>query len=182
MLNDFIKGALKSDRASKIISSIRDLVSVARTKGIPVFYCNDEHLENDPELKIWGPHSMKGAEGSQVIPELKPDQHDHIVPKRFYGAFDSTNLDTLLKESYNGNGATTLIVTGIHTHICIKHTSYGAFTRGYNIIIPEDAVNAFTKEDHEVGLSYIKNHYGVQIMRTSEIIKNLTQKVVNRKV
>ncbi|MGB8085550.1 MAG: isochorismatase family protein [Nitrososphaeraceae archaeon] len=66
-------------------------------------------------------------------------------------------------------------MTGIHTHIYIKHTSYGAFIRGYNIIIPEDAVNAFTKEDHESGLSYIKNHYGAQILRTSEIVRNLIQ-------
>ena len=175
MLTDFIKGALKSNRASKIISSIKDLICVARTKGIPVFYCNDEHLENDPELKIWGPHSMKGTEGSKVIPELKPEPRDHVVAKRFYGSFDSTNLDTLLKESYNGKGITTLIITGIHTHICVKHTSYGAFIRGYNIVIPEDAVNAFTKEDHESGLSYIKNNYGAQLMRTSEIIKKLTQ-------
>jgi nicotinamidase-related amidase len=175
MLNDFIKGALRSDRASKIISSIKDLISVARVKGIPIFYCNDEHEKDDPELKIWGPHSMKGTEGSLVIPELKPDQRDRVVPKRFYGAFDSTDLDALLKRSYNGRGVTTLIITGIHTHICIKHTSYGAFTRGYNIIIPEDAVNAFTKEDHESGLSYIKDNYGASIMRTSEIIKYLTQ-------
>lgn len=175
MLNDFIKGTLRSDRASKIVSPIKDLISVARTKGIPIFYCNDEHLESDPELKIWGPHSMKGTEGSQVIQELKPDRQDHIVPKRFYGAFDSTNLDTLLNETYKGKGASTLIITGIHTHICIKHTSYGAFTKGYNIIIPEDAVNAFTKEDHESGLSYIKNHYGAKVTRTSEIIKNLTK-------
>jgi nicotinamidase-related amidase len=173
MLNDFIHGALRSDRASKIISSIRDLVYVARKEGIPIFYCNDEHVEDDPELEIWGPHAMKGTEGSKVISELEPDQHDYIVPKRFYGSFDSTNLDTLLKESYEGRGVTTLIITGIHTHICIKHTSYGAFIRGYNIIIPEDAVNAFTREHHESGLSYIKNNYGAQIKRTSEIVKNL---------
>lgn len=175
MLNDFIKGVLRSDRAAKIISSIKDLISVARMKGIPVFYCNDEHLEGDPELKIWGHHSMKGTEGSHVIVELEPDQRDHVIPKRFYGAFDSTNLDALLKESYNRRGVTTLIITGIHTHICIKHTSYGAFIRGYNIIIPEDAVNAFTKEDHDSGLSYIKDNYGAKIMRTSEIVSNLTQ-------
>jgi nicotinamidase-related amidase len=76
MLNDFIKGVLKSDRASKIVSSIKDLISVARMKDIPIFYCNDEHIEDDPELKIWGSHSMKGTEGSQIIPELKPDHHD----------------------------------------------------------------------------------------------------------
>jgi nicotinamidase-related amidase len=173
MLNDFIKGVLRSDRASEIISTINDLVSFARKKGIPVFYCNDEHVEGDPELKIWGPHAMKGTEGSEVISELEPDKHDRVVPKRVYGSFDSTNLDTLLKESYGGRGVTTLIITGIHTHICIKHTSYGAFIRGYNIIIPEDAVNAFTREDHESGLSYIKNNYGAQTKRTSEIVKNL---------
>jgi nicotinamidase-related amidase len=172
MLNDFIKGALRSDRASEIISTINDLVSVARQKGIPVIYCNDEHVEGDPELKIWGPHAMKGTEGSEVISELEPHQHDRVVPKRSYGSFDSTNLDTFLKEAYDGRGVNVLIITGIHTHICIKHTSYGAFIRGYNIIIPEDAVNAFTKEDHESGLSYAKNNYGAQIMRTSEIIKN----------
>ena len=42
---------------------------------------------------------MKGTEGSKVIPELKPEPRDHVVPKRFYGWFDSTNLDTLLKKS-----------------------------------------------------------------------------------
>ena len=47
----------------------------------------------------------------------------------------------------------------------------GAFTRGYT----EDAVNAFTKEDHESGLSYIKHHYGAQITRTSEIVRDLAQ-------
>ncbi|MPZ08548.1 MAG: isochorismatase family protein [Nitrososphaeraceae archaeon] len=53
-----------------------------------------------------------------------------------------------LRNHTRGRGVTTLIITGIHTHICIKHTSYGAFIKGYNIVIPEDAVNAFTKEDH----------------------------------
>lgn len=118
---------------------------------------------------------MRENDGSRVIPELEPGQRDHVVPKRFYGSFDLTNLDTLLKESYNGRGPTTSIITGIHTHICIRHTSYGAFIRGYNIIIPEDAVNTFTKDDHESGLSYIKNHYGAKLMRTSEILNNLTQ-------
>lgn len=174
MLNDFIYGDLKSDRASKIITQIRDLVSVARKKDVPVFYCNDEHVEDDPELKIWGPHAMKGTNGSKVIRELEPAQQDHVVPKRFYGSFDSTDLDALLKELYEGKGVNTLIIAGIHTHICIKHTAYGAFIRGYNIIIPEDAVSAFTREDHESGLSYIKNNYGAQIKRSSEILNNLT--------
>ena len=43
---------LRSDRASKIISPINDLFSVARAKDIPIFYCNDGHVEDDPELRI----------------------------------------------------------------------------------------------------------------------------------
>ena len=39
-------------------------------------------------------------------------------------------------------------MTGVHTHICVKHTVYHAFVRGYNVIVAEDGVEAFTGDDH----------------------------------
>jgi nicotinamidase-related amidase len=116
---------------------------------------------------------MKYTEGSKVIHELEPRPTDYIIPKRSYGSFDNTNLDTLLRSIYEGRGANTLIITGIHTHICVKHTTYGGFIRGYDIIIPEDAVTAFTEENHKSGLQYIKENYGVTIKQTSQIIDDL---------
>jgi isochorismate hydrolase len=96
-----------------------------------------------------------------------------MVSKRSYGSFDNTNLDKLLRSVYEGRGANTLIITGIHTHICVKHTAYGGFIRGFKMIIPEDSVTAFTEEDHKSGLQYIKENYGAMIKRTSTLLDEL---------
>jgi nicotinamidase-related amidase len=173
MLNDFIHGKLKSDRARQIIPKLGTLLDTARQKGVPIFYCNDEHDISDPELKLWGPHAIKYTEGSKVINELEPKPTDYIIPKRSYGSFDNTDLDILLRSTYGGYGANTLIITGIHTHICVKHTTYGGFIRGYDIIIPEDAVTAFTEENHKSGLQYMVENYGITIKQTSQLISEL---------
>jgi nicotinamidase-related amidase len=104
MLNDFIQGSLRSDRANFIIPQIRLLLDIAKQKSIPVFYCNDEHLQTNSELNLWGQHAMKGTEGAKVIEELEPSSNDYIIPKRMYGSFDGTNLETLLNSTYNRKG------------------------------------------------------------------------------
>lgn len=173
MLNDFVDGKLKCERAKEIIPNIKDLIHKIRQKGIPIFYCNDEHLPEDTELKLWGPHAMKGSLGAQIIDDLRPIETDHVIPKRTYSGFQNTGLDRALKDAYNGNGAEAVIITGLHTHICAILTAYDAFARGFDIIVAEDGVNAFTEEDHKFGLDYMKQNYGAKIMKTSEILKLL---------
>ncbi len=175
MLNDFVYGRLKSIRARKIIPRIKYLLNFARRKNIPIFYCNDEHLLSDPEIKVWGAHAMKGTKGADVIKEIKPTNKDYEIPKRGYSAFDEMKLENALKSTYNGKGPTTIIMTGIHTHLCIKHSTYDAFRRGYDTIIVEDGVNAFTKKDHVFGLEYMKDNYGAKIKKTSQIIRDINE-------
>lgn len=174
MLNDFIKGSLKCERALEIIPNISTLLNVARSNQIPIFYCVDEHLTTDSyELDLWGPHAMKGTVGQQVIDELKPLKEDSVITKRTYSAFDRTNLDRSLARVYEGKGVDTIIITGVHTHICGKHTSYDAFTRGLKIIIAEDGVQAFSEKDHLSGLEYIRKIYGADIIKINNIIELL---------
>jgi nicotinamidase-related amidase len=175
MLNDFIYGRLKSVRARMIIPKIKYLLDFARRKNIPIFYCNDEHLLPDPEIRVWGAHAMKGTRGAKVIQGIKPSKNDLMIPKRGYSAFDDSRLEKALKSTYNGRGPTTIIMTGIHTHICIKHSTYDAFRRGYDTIIAEDGVNAFTKNDHIFGLEYMRANYGAKIQKISEIIRDINQ-------
>jgi nicotinamidase-related amidase len=171
MLNDFVHGKLKCARAKRIIPNIKVLLEVARKKGVPVFFCNDEHLPIDTyEMKLWGPHAMKGTKGAQVIEELAPAKTDYIVPKRTYSAFDGTGLDRALKGVYGGKGVDTVIITGLHTNICDRHTAYDAFVGDLNIVVAEDGVDAFTEQDHVSGLDYMKQVYGAQVKKTSEII------------
>jgi nicotinamidase-related amidase len=177
MLNDFVTGGLRAERGEKIIVPLRNLVEVARKHGVPVVYSNDAHLKTDFEVvHKWGEHAIKGTTGAEVIPELQPRESDFIVEKRTYSSFYETGLDSLLRSLYNGEGAKTVILGGLHTNICIRHTSADAFFRGYKIVIAKDGVEAFTEKAHEEGLAYLKEIYNAEIKTVGEIIRELPSK------
>jgi nicotinamidase-related amidase len=179
MLNDFVYGKLKCEGAKEIIPEIVALVNAARQRNIPIFYCIDQHLPTDiHELKLWGYHAMKGTKGADIINELKPStSNDHIIHKRTYSAFDKTGLDKALKSAYGGIGAETLIITGLTTDICSRHTAYDAFTRGFNIVVAEDGTTSFTQEDHVAGLKYMQRDYGVQVTKIDDIKKDFEKTI-----
>ena len=167
MLNDFVTGKLRCERADRIIPNLTKFLAEARKGGIPVIYSGDAHLKEDFELRVWGEHAMKGTVGAEVIPELKPDRSDYLLEKRTYSAFFETGLDQLLRSL----GVTKLYITGLHTNICDRHTSADAFFRGYNLVILQDGVEAFDEKAHNEGLEYLKTNYGAEIKTTEEVIK-----------
>lgn len=176
MLNDFVTGDLKTDSAERIVTPIKKLIKSAREHGVPVIYSNDAHLNIDFEVvKKWGDHAIKGTSGAQVIPELAPVKKDFIVEKRVYSGFYETGLDSLLRSLYNGMGVKTVILVGLHTHICVRHTAASAFYRGYKIVVPSDGVEAFTRKEQEEGLEYLKDVYSAEIKTVDKIIKELEE-------
>lgn len=172
MLNDFVTGELRAERAGRVIQPLRKLVEAARNKDIPVIYSNDAHYPGDFEVvNKWGSHAMKGTAGAEVIPELQPREKDFVVEKRTYSGFYETGLEPLLRSLYGGEGVKTVVLGGLHTHICVRHTSAGAFFRGYKIVIAEDGVEAFAEEVHREGLKYLKDVYNAEIKLVDEIIR-----------
>jgi len=168
MLNDFVTGALKCERAPRIIPNTQRLLDFVRKKGIPVIYANDTHLPSvDKEFKIWPSHAVAGTKGAEVIDELKPLKGDYIVQKRRYSAFYGTDLDLLLRELH----VNTLILVGLVTNVCIQHTAADAFFRGYRIIVPEDCVETLTEIAQKSGIEYLKTMYGCKITNMQELMK-----------
>lgn len=168
MLVDFVDGKLANPRAERIIPPLQQLLDHARKNDWIVVFSNDAHRPDDPELKVWGEHAMAGDSGAQVIEALAPQDRDREwqSPKRVYGAFDGTGLDEQLK----ARGVDEVVVTGQHTHICVRHTSYGALIRGYDITIPRDAVCAFEGIDEDEALEYLKMAYGATVTTVSELV------------
>jgi nicotinamidase-related amidase len=173
--NDFFSGVLKIKRATNIIEPLQRLVVAARKNQVPVIYSIDAHYPQDVEItRKWGSHAIKGTEGAEVIPELAPDKAlDYVVEKRTYSGFYETGLDPLLRSLYKGDGVKTVILGGLHTNMCIRHTSADAFFRGYHIVIPEDGVEAFNEEDHRQGLKYLDYVYNAKVMLTNDIIREI---------
>ena len=141
MLVDFVDGKLANPRAQRIVEPLGRLLAHARENGWVVVFSNDAHRPGDPELEVWGEHAMEGDPGARVIDALAPREGEReiVAPKRVYGAFDGTGLD----ERLEALGVDEVVITGQHTHICVRHSSYGALIRGYEIVVPRDAVCAF---------------------------------------
>ena len=176
MLNDFVTGDLKCERAKHMIPNLKKIIEQARKNNIPIIYSNDAHYPQDYEVvEKWGKHAIKGTKGAEVIAELKPTKRDYIVEKRTYSGFYETGLDSLLRSLYRGEGVKTVILGGLHTNMCVRHTAADAFFRGYKIIIAKDGVEAFTQEDHEQGLKYLEYVYRAKLMAVDKIIKEFAK-------
>ncbi|NLI94986.1 MAG: cysteine hydrolase [Erysipelotrichaceae bacterium] len=167
MLNDFVYGALKCERGLATIEPLSRLLDSARENGIPVIFSNDAHHEGiDHELKKWGDHALVGSEGAQVIPELNQQESDYVVPKKRYSGFFQTDLDLLLRElKVDG-----VVLAGLHTHMCVRHTAADAYQYGYKVYVAEEATNAFTEEDHVSGIKYLKDVYDAEVLSVDELI------------
>jgi nicotinamidase-related amidase len=168
MLDDFVTGSLANPRAQGILQPLQRLLAHARQQGWVVVFSNDAHRPGDPELKVWGPHAMEGAPGASVVAALAPQvgPREFISNKRSYGAFDGTDLDERLKAL----GVDEVVMTGQHTHICVRHSSYNALIRGYRIMVPRDAVCAFEGVNEDEALDYLKNVYGAEVTTVDELV------------
>jgi len=170
MLNDFIKGNLSSPRFSKVVPCISKLTSWARERSIPVVYICDSHVPNiDRELRLWGPHAIRGSWGAEIIEELRPRGGDFVILKRRYSGFFETELDLLLREL----GVDTVILTGISTDVCVLHTAADAFFRGYNVVVVKDCVESFTEEGQRWGLKYMEKVYGARVVSSEELLREI---------
>ena len=166
MLNDFVDGKLANPKAQAIIEPLQRLLAHARAEDWVVAFSNDAHHSDDPELRVWGEHAMAGDPGAEVIEQLAPREGEIVSPKRVYGAFDFTGLDEQLKE----REVDEVVIGGQHTHICVRHSSYGALIRGYEIVIPRDGVRAFEGVDEEEALAYLEMAYGAKITSVDELV------------
>lgn len=166
MLKEFVYGRLRSPAATAIVPSIRALLEKARSRGVPVFYLVDRHYHFDREITIWGPHAMAGSSEAEIVDELKPASSDIVLYKRSYSGFRETGLEYILRDL----GVDTVILTGIHTHICVLHTAIDAYYARFNLIIVRDAVAALSREDHDYAINYMEKVLGAKLASTAEVI------------
>ena len=173
MLEDFVYGVLKCDRIVPKIPNVVAVLDASRSAGVPVVYCNDSHKPSDFELNRWQPHAMRGTKGAQIISQLTPQRSDRVVPKSSYNSFHDTELDDVLRSLYGGKGANTLVIAGVTTDCCVRHTAADAFMRRYEVKVIEDGVEAFTEVQQRVGLQYIRYWYLSDVSSSKQFVKEL---------
>jgi len=133
-------------QARALIPPIQRLLTIARSKGMPVIFANDAFLAQDFIFQGTGikPHSIMGTPGAQVISEFGPEPNDLIIEKRRFSAFLGTGLDSRLKNL----SIDTLIVTGISTPVCVLTTALDGLAYDFQVIMLEDCCAALRPQDH----------------------------------
>ncbi len=170
MLNDFVTGALANEvRATRIIPAIRRLIDHARADpDWVVVYACDAHRADDREVAIWGRHAMAGTWGAMVIEPLAPvgAEREVVVTKRFYGAFEATELEDLLFD-YEVDD---VVLVGQHLDVGLRHTAYGAFLADLDIHVPADAVCVRDGIDAEAALGFLRDMYAANLTTSTALI------------
>ena len=96
---------------------------------------------------------------------LRPLPNEAIVSKHRYGAFESTDLDVVLR----AKGIRCVVMTGVATNVCVETTARQAFMRDYYVVFTNDCTATYTQADHDATLRNIDHYFG-QVVSGEEVI------------
>jgi nicotinamidase-related amidase len=129
----------------KLLHHLNQLLSKARSKGIPIYYIQHGAPAGKP-LEY-------GTRGWEFHPEIAPHEKDLIIQKTTPDAFYKTTLDDELKKQ----GIENLIITGIQTEACVDTTCRRAFSMDYKVTLVSDTHSTWDSE--EITAQQIINHH-----------------------
>jgi nicotinamidase/pyrazinamidase len=145
--NDFLPGgSLAVPGGDEIIPVLDEYVRRAGASGAHVLATRDWHPPRHCSFRErggpWPPHCVQGTPGAEIAPGLQLPPGALILSKGSdpdrdaYSAFEGTTLDTVLRAL----GVDRLLVGGVATDYCVLQTVRDARTRGYGVLLLDDAV------------------------------------------
>lgn len=141
------KGNLASERTTKAIPRIREIVEKERAAGTPIIFTKDSHVENDREFEMFPPHCIVGTDEHELVEELLAFEPGAaaVIQKRRYSAFFETELEQILEKLDPDE----VHVIGVCTDICVLHTTADLRNRDYRVVIRKDGVETFDAPGHD---------------------------------
>lgn len=105
-----------------------------------------------------------GTDWLDLFPELERYAPPaRIIDKTVYSPWTEGRLDALLR----GAGVTSLVITGGESDVCVMATVLGAIDRGYEIILPTDALCSAIDETHDAAMQIFRLRYSAQVSLTT---------------
>lgn len=155
--------------ALRVIPNIAALLEAFRAARLEVIFTVIENLTADGrdrslDYKLSNMGYPKGSHEAQVIPELAPLADEIILSKTSSSAFNSTNLDYLLRNI----GIEDVFAAGYLTDQCIDHAVKDGADRGYYMTCVHDACAAETEARHTAALQCFKGY--CRMLTTEEVL------------
>jgi nicotinamidase/pyrazinamidase len=163
----FPGGKLYVPGAEKLLPNLALLIGAAREGRVFLVSSGDAHTPEDPELRQWPPHCMRGTPGAAIVPETLT-KHFFVVPnrpaaslpadigryqqaileKQTLNVFDNPNTNALLGRLAELTDADAeFVVFGVVTEYCVNFAAKGLLERGRRVAVVTDAIEALKPED-----------------------------------
>ncbi len=147
------KPEFRAAATTRVIPNIRRLLDSFRRARLEVIYTVIENLTQDGrdrslDYKLSGFNIAKGSWEARVIEDIAPKKDEIVLSKTSSSAFNSTNLDYLLRNV----GIEDVFVAGFLTDQCIDHVIKDGAGRGYFMTCVHDACAAETEARHEAAV------------------------------
>ena len=157
------------------IQPTQRVLARCRELGVMVIHTREGHapdMADCPPNKLWrskrinagigdpGPGGrilIRGEVGWDIIEELRPLPGEHIVDKPSKGAFTTTDLDLVLRNS----GIRNLIITGITTDVCVHTILREANDRDYRCLLLSDCTGAADIANRDAAIKVVTIRGGV---------------------
>jgi nicotinamidase-related amidase len=148
-----------------LIGHCADLARAARARSIPVVHCTAETRADgrgaNRNARLFAGirkapvHMTPGTPAVEVPAEVGVEEGDIVLARMHgLGPMTGTQLDSVLRNL----GAATIVGVGVSVNIGITNLAFDAVNRGYQIVLPRDAVAGVPAEyadaviEHTLGL------------------------------
>jgi nicotinamidase/pyrazinamidase len=180
--NDFCAGgALEVRGGDRVVPPLNTMIARAAARHDPVYATRDWHPPGTHHFKAyggtWPVHCVAGSPGAQFHPDLKLSEQATIITKgdthndEGYSAFEGHTADgRSLADELSRQRIQRLIVGGLTTDYCVRHSVLDALREGFGVVLLTDAVAAVNLDpaDGERALEEM-TRAGAELRTTADI-------------
>lgn len=160
--------------AEPIIENVQRLLDAYRGASSPVVFTRHALCQGESAGAMgrwWGDVVYDDQERSRIIPQLASQAGEVVLRKTRYNAFTGTDLEKLLRKW----GTTSVVITGVMTHLCCETTARDAFVRDFDVYFVTDATAAKSEDLHMASLKTLADGFAT-LAKTDEVIQWVSAK------
>jgi nicotinamidase/pyrazinamidase len=182
--NDFCPGgALAVSGGDEVIPVLNRVIERFSDAGLPIFATRDWHPQKTSHFSayggLWPAHCVQGTRGAEFHANLELKNDTVVISKGMapdedsYSGFQARDLSgARLAELLRRKAIERIIVGGLATDYCVKHTVLDGLKEGFKVLLLADAIRAVNlkPDDGELAIAEMVSAGAVKISDLAEIL------------
>ncbi|MEV0674834.1 cysteine hydrolase [Mycobacterium sp. NPDC050441] len=165
------------------VAVAEELLAAARAADVPVVFFQEVHrpsgIDFGRELDgTEGVHCVEGQPGTDLEPTLRPLPDEFHIVKRRYSGFIGTDFEIVL----SGLKASTLILIGGLTDVCVHYTFADAHQRDFYVRVVTDCVGGSSQFRHDAALDAMEYLQTGAVRTSDEILAAFSELATSQSV